>query len=193
MPYSNYYKIKTNSGELHRGALLLSEPFLKDSFFLRSVVLLISHETEGSMGLVLNKPLSTQMNHIVPEFQYLEDIPLYSGGPVGTDSLFYVHRIKSIRESLDLGNGLFLNGNFDDMKEYVLQNNPTEGYVRFFRGYSGWTGEQLQEELNTNSWILSSPHKEPLQYDKEMWQKSMKSLGGKYAIWSKFPVIPSFN
>lgn len=193
MSYRDLYKIKTNGEQLRIGMLLLSEPFMRDSYFLRSVVLFINQNAEGSMGLVLNKRLVMKLNDIIPEFKYLDDIPLFNGGPVGVDSLFYVHSVKEIRNSLKLGENLYLNGDFEDLKKYVLQGNPIEGCIRFFRGYAGWTSQQLEEELRTNSWIISTPRGEPFLYEKEMWKKSMKALGGKYAIWADFPLIPAFN
>ncbi len=193
MSYRQLYKIKSNRQPLHIGMLLLSEPYMRDSYFLRSVILMISHNKEGSMGIVLNKRLSMRLNDIIPEFKHLDDIPLYNGGPAGIDSLFYVHSVREIRNSLRLGKNLFLNGDFEDLKSYILKGHPIEGNIRFFRGYAGWTAEQLEEEFKTNSWIISMPHEEPFFYESEMWKKSMKALGGKYAIWADFPLIPIFN
>lgn len=145
------------------------------------------------MGLALDKRLPMYINDVIPEFKYLDEIPLYNGGPVGTDNLLYIHSLDEIRDSFPLGNGLFLNGHFDDVKKYVLQGNPVEGCIRFFRGYTGWDEQQLEEEIKENSWLVASGGKEVLTYDKERWRKAMNTLGGKYAVWGRFPVIPSFN
>ncbi len=193
MPYRDFYKIKTNGEAPQKGMLLLSEPFLRDTYFLRSVILLINHNEEGSMGLILDKPLPMRVNEIIPEFKYLEPIPLYNGGPVGLDNLFYIHNIKNIKDSLHLGKDLFLNGDFEELKKYILQGNPVDDHIRFFRGYSGWDPYQLESELKTNSWIIVPRKEQALHYNKEMWRETMKSLGGKYAIWANFPLIPSFN
>ncbi len=77
---SDIFKIESNNVLPSRGKILISEPFLRDTTFGRSVILLIDHTEEGSMGLIINKRLPLFTNDIIKEFQYLDDIPLYKGG-----------------------------------------------------------------------------------------------------------------
>ena len=85
---SDIFKIQSNNVLPSRGKILISEPFLRDATFGRSVVLLIDHTEEGSMGLIINKQLPIFVNDIIKEFKYIENIPLYKGGPIATDTLF---------------------------------------------------------------------------------------------------------
>ena len=110
---TDIFKIQSNNVMPSRGKILISEPFLHDVTFGRSVVLLVDHTEEGSMGLIINKPLPLMLNDIIKEFKYIEDIPLHKGGPIGTDTLFYLHTLHEIPGTLPINNGLYLNGDFD--------------------------------------------------------------------------------
>lgn len=192
---SDIFKIQSNDVLPSRGKILISEPFLRDATFGRSVILLVDHTEEGSMGLVMNKQLPLLLNDIITEFKYLDEIPLYKGGPVATDTLFFLHTLDDIPGSICICNGLYLNGDFTLIKRYILQGNKVDGCIRFFLGYSGWESEQLATELKENTWIVSEEDKSYLMKDniKEMWRKALERLGSKYEAWSRFPQIPAFN
>lgn len=195
---TDIFKIQSNNVLPSRGKILISEPFLCDATFGRSVVLLVDYTVEGSMGLIINKELPLLLNDVIKEFKYLDNIPLFKGGPIGTDTLFYLHALPNISGALPVSNGLYLNGDFDAIKQYVLQGNPIEGKIRFFLGYSGWEGEQLEHEIEENTWMIG---KEEVSYllsgenkeIKEMWKRSLEKLGSKYETWSRFPQVPSLN
>ena len=111
---SDIFKIQSNNVLPSRGKILISEPFLRDATFGRSVVLLIDHTEEGSMGLIINKQLPIFVNDIIKEFKYIENIPLYKGGPIATDTLFYLHTLADIPGAIPISKGLYLNGDFDE-------------------------------------------------------------------------------
>ena len=134
---SDIFKIQSNNVLPSRGRILISEPFLRDATFGRSVILLVDHTDEGSMGLVINKQLPLFLNDIIMEFKYLDEIPLYKGGPIATDTLFYLHTLSDIPGSISISKGLYLNGDFDEIKKYILQGNKISECIRFFLGYSG--------------------------------------------------------
>lgn len=192
---ADIFKIQFNNVKPARGKILISEPFLCDATFGRSVVLLVDHTEEGSMGLILNKKLPLTLNSIIKEFKYMPDIPLYKGGPMGTDTLFYLHTLREITGSLPVTQDLYLNGDFDEIKRYILQGNDYKGKIRFFLGYSGWECEQLYQEIKSNTWIITKEETDYLMDDqiKVMWKKALEKLGNKYQAWSRFPQIPSLN
>ena len=192
---SDIFKIQSNNVLPSRGRILISEPFLRDATFGRSVILLVDHTDEGSMGLVINKQLPLFLNDIIMEFKYLDEIPLYKGGPIATDTLFYLHTLSDIPGSISISKGLYLNGDFDALKKHILQGNEINGKVRFFLGYSGWECEQLIQEIKENTWIIA---KEDPSYlldgeVKDMWKTALGKLGSKYETWSRFPQVPSLN
>ena len=139
----NLFKIETNHVVPARGKVLISEPFLCDHMFGRSVILLVDHTHDGTMGLVLNKPLPLFLNDVLKDFDCPESIPIYKGGPLSTDTLFYLHTLEGITGALSIGKGFYLNGDFEAIKNYIMQGNPVQGRIRFFLGYSGWEHEQL--------------------------------------------------
>ena len=192
---SDIFKIQSNNVLPSRGKILISEPFLRDATFGRSVILLIDHTDEGTMGLIINKPLPIFVNDIIKEFKYIDDIPLYKGGPVATDTLFYLHTLANISGAIPVSKGLYLNGDFDEIKKYILQGNKVDQHIRFFLGYCGWEGEQLNDELKENTWLVSKEDKDYLMNSdtKDMWKEALEILGSKYEAWSRFPRVPTFN
>ena len=192
---SDIFKIQSNNVLPSRGKILISEPFLRDATFGRSVILLIDHTDEGTMGLIINKPLPIFVNDIIKEFKYIDDIPLYKGGPVATDTLFYLHTLADIPGAIPISKGLYLNGDFDEIKKYILQGNKVDRYIRFFLGYSGWESEQLSTELKENTWLVSKEENAYLMNGdtKDMWKQALEKLGSKYETWSRFPQVPTFN
>ena len=192
---SDIFKIQSNNVLPSRGKILISEPFLRDATFGRSVVLLIDHTEEGSMGLIINKQLPIFVNDIIKEFKYIENIPLYKGGPIATDTLFYLHTLADIPGAIPISKGLYLNGDFDEIKKYILQGNKVDRYIRFFLGYSGWESEQLSTELKENTWLVAKEENAYLMNGdtKDMWKQALEKLGSKYETWSRFPQVPTFN
>lgn len=193
---ADIFKIETNHVVPSRGKVLISEPFLYDEMFGRSVILLVDHSTDGTMGLVLNKPLPLSLNDVLKEFKDISNIPIYKGGPLSTDTLFYLHTLKDVEDSLQIGKGVYLNGDFDAIRRYILQGNDIDGKIRFFLGYSGWEHDQLCQEIEENTWMIGSTSIASLMNEKgsaELWKNVLGQLGGKYEIWSRFPQIPTLN
>jgi putative transcriptional regulator len=188
-------KIKTNNVKPSPGKILISEPFLLDYYFKRSVVLLCDHSDEGSFGVIMNKPLSVKLDEVVKGFPDFA-APIFLGGPVQNDSLFFLHTIgNQIEGSVEVIDGLFWGGDLEQIKEMITLNMISPDQIRFFIGYSGWTSNQLEEELERNSWVVS---KESSNYllntdSNNMWARSLQKLGGSYAFWPNFPNDPGQN
>lgn len=194
--YTDIFKIETNHVVPVRGKVLISEPFLCDKMFGRSVVLLIDHTSEGTMGLVLNKPFPLSLSDIFHDIAGGRNIPIYWGGPLGADTIFYLHTIEGIPGAFLVGKGLYVNGDFNAVRDYINRTPSVEGTVRFFMGYSGWESGQLEQEIEENTWIVGRETTASLMDEKAsvgLWQKSLSKLGGKYAVWSRFPQIPTLN
>ena len=191
------FQVESNKVLPRQGGLLISAPFLRDWHFARSVVLVVDHNEEGSMGLVLNKDFSRLMtlNDLVPALAALPPIPLYKGGPVGRDTLFYLHTLSYLKDALPLGNGLYLNGDFNQMQQYILSGAPTQGVARFFMGYAGWQKGQLKQEMKQNTWIVNNESQVDLlnMYLRDLWQEALCDMGGKYMVWSRYPKYPFMN
>lgn len=193
---TDIFKIETNHVVPARGKILISEPFLCDHLFGRSVILLIDHTTDGTMGLVMNKPLPLRLNDLLKDFHSEEAIPIYKGGPLSTDTLFYLHTLENISGALPISGGLYLNGDFEAIKEYMKEGNPVQNKIRFFLGYAGWDSGQLTQEIQENTWFVGKQHISLLMDESasgELWKSSLSQLGEKYKMWSRFPQVPTLN
>ena len=155
--YKNIFKITHNDVLPIQGSILIAEPFLQDAYFQRSVVLLIEHTEHGSMGFVLNKKTDLIVNSFFKEFAEFPEIPIYLGGPVSPNRLFFIHSLGDniIPDALKINDYLYFDGDFNALKRYILNGHPIDGKVKFFLGYSGWTEGQLNHEIKRNSWAVS--------------------------------------
>ena len=193
---TDIFKIESNHVVPTRGKVLISEPFLCDHIFGRSVILLVDHTQEGTMGLVMNKPLPLFLNDLLTEIDCQEDIPVYKGGPISTDTLFYLHTLKNVANSLPISNWFYLNGDFAAIKQFIAEGNSVKGKIRFFLGYSGWESGQLSQEMQENTWLVGKADFASLMDEKtsgSLWKNMLGKLGGKYEMWSRFPQIPTLN
>jgi putative transcriptional regulator len=188
--------MKISKTKPSRGKMLISEPALRDFYFGRSVVLLVEHnEEEGSIGLILNKPIHLKINEVVKEFPQVTH-PLFLGGPVHPERLYYLHTMgDKIPGSIEILPGLFWGGEIKILIEMIDLHIITPSDVRFFIGYSGWEPGQLNRELGEKSWIVTQCSLETAmeQRPEKMWSSILKELGNDYAIWSNFPADPILN
>lgn len=185
-----------------QGKILVSEPFMNDFYFKRSIILLADHSIEGSFGLILNKPTNIKLSAILTGQNNTSGIPskfnnfVWLGGPVKTDSLFFIHtRGDLIDESYQISEGVFWGGNVDLIRQLMEKDQIDPGEIRYFVGYSGWAPKQLDNELKQNSWVVASTDIKSLLSKKpgDMWKNMVKSLGKSYADWINYPIDPQMN
>src|ERR1700761_5149546 len=137
------------------GRLLISEPFMMDPNFKRSVILLTEYTDEGAVGFILNHSGEFLLGDILPEVSYSE-IPVYTGGPVATNTLHFIHCCpEKIAGGIEIAKGIFWGGDFEAVKELITAYQLTEKEIRFFTGYSGWTARQLDDEIIMDSWMVA--------------------------------------
>lgn len=185
-----------NDNEIMPGGILVSEPFMNDSYFSRSVVFLCDHSEDGSYGFVLNKYITNKISEVIEGFPDV-DTKISLGGPVDTSNLFYIHTLgDEIPNSLPAANGMFIGGDFESVKALLTEHPEKAKQIRFFIGYSGWSDNQLQDEINEKSWIIINKVADKTILDtsqKDIWKKILEQLGGKFKLMSKFPKNPSDN
>lgn len=181
--------------ELKPGMLLVSEPFLEDPSFHRSVVLLCEHSSSHSFGLVLNQRQEIVLDSYMDE-KVMEDVPLYSGGPVDPTIMQFVHRRPDlIPDGMEIGEGIFWSGNFERAIELVVGGEISFDEIKFFIGYSGWGAGQLEREVKSNAWMLH-PAKAEYVFDEptlNLWRKVLFDKGGDYRVLSTYPDDPNLN
>lgn len=190
----DYFKF-TNNQKPEKGSLLISEPFLPDPNFERTVVLLCEHNEEGSFGFVLNKVSGVTLEEIMEDVNGF-DAPVYIGGPVQQDTLHFIHRADYLEGGVEIGPGLYWGGNFEQLMILINTKQISTEDFRFFIGYSGWGADQLEDELKADSWIVANHATPNLVFDQEgenLWRSVLKQLGGRYNIYSNYPTDPRLN
>ena len=196
---SSLFRINMPTRKPATGRLLVAEPFLREEHFNHAVIQLIEYASgQNSMGLVLNKPTNLTLGEAIEGVSDDVDIPLFCGGPVGNDRLFYIHSLPSeFPEAIPLGNNLFIGGDFDRVKSYLNMGLPTEGKIRFFIGYSGWEIGQLDNEISNHVWAVA-----PQIIDTQIllnnegesyWYDVVRTMGPSYRNWLYHPTNPKLN
>jgi putative transcriptional regulator len=176
--------------------LLLAMPQVLDPFFHRSVVLLVRHEDEGSLGFIVNRPTGIKVNEILKgmevHWQGREDVVAYFGGPVqpnlGTVLFGPPSRPPAPAADAEAGGefegeatsevlaGVSLTQHVGDLSR--LAESPPERF-RLFLGYAGWGSGQLIEEILRNDW-LTAPARGDLIFAPDpdrVWSAALESVG----------------
>jgi putative transcriptional regulator len=177
------------------GILLIADPFLKDPNFLRTVVFLCEHKEEGSFGFVLNRQFTNTLDELIPELQE-HKLPVYYGGPVQQDTIHFLHQYPDIIPGgQEVIKGVYWGGDFDKMVELIKTNSVDTKKIRFYIGYSGWSGGQLDDELKEKSWLTVKATRKLIFHHKfdEIWKDALKQLGGDYEMMINFPIDPQLN
>ncbi|MEZ5071845.1 MAG: YqgE/AlgH family protein [Bacteroidales bacterium] len=184
-----------NESVAEKGRVLISEPFLRDNYFRRSVVYLTEHNEDGSLGFVLNKPVDIRIEDIVTDFE-APGFTVSVGGPVSNNTLHYIHtRGTLIPESIPVANGISWGGDFEVVKDLIQRGEIRAHELRFFLGYSGWAAKQLDGELKDNAWLVGKLSSGLVMQsaDPEFWSNTLAGYSNKYKAWANFPEDPGLN
>jgi putative transcriptional regulator len=179
-----------------RGHFLVASPHLADPNFYKSVVLMIKHDDEGSFGLILNRPTGNTVRDIwkmVGEDDVDCEQPIFIGGPV-SGPLVALHRLKAAAEAEVLP-GLYFAAHKDQLHKVVSQTTKP---FRFFTGYAGWAGGQLEGELEAGGWLTAKVKKDLVfRAADELWDHVVRTIGegilGKTIKIKHLPENPSLN
>lgn len=193
------YELNIVQSMPEKGDLLVSAPLLNDGVFEHSVVLMADKGRDDSdMGFVLNQKSIYTLDDVFDKREILFKVPVYCGGPVGLNKLFYVHTLGELfTDTIQIADGLYMNGNLDEILEYVNAGYPVEGCMRFFIGYSGWSPEQLEREIGEESWAVVKPENGYGRllngYGTKYWRSLLNDLDDRFMKWKSIPNFPDFN
>ena len=178
---------------LQSGTILLAEPFLQDSLFGRSVVLLCHYDEDGAFGLILNKSAGNPFEE--DESHPLSGFPFFAGGPVETDSMFFVHKLSGLPETVPLRDDICWQGRYEDLLEAVKTKEFQKENCRLLIGYAGWEKGQLEDELAREDWMVyNGSIGGILRYPVEsMWKELLSGMGPYFKMVSNFPRDPGLN
>lgn len=189
------------------GRLLISEPYLPDGRFFRTVILIANHDEDGTLGFVLNqKPsscpriLNADTNEPLFSNSSLQE-HLSIGGPINEHDFFVLHDQPDLLGGHHIIEGLYLglthynNKNSDlFLDEYILAHKK-EALFKLFLGSSGWSVGQLEQELAAGSWFVAEYNKDLIfstDFD-AMWKQGIYSLGEEFSFFASLPLHPQLN
>lgn len=158
---------------IHTGTILISSPSLEDAHFEQSVILITEHNEKGAMGFVVNQLFSRPLNQL-KEFKQGIAFPIYDGGPMDREHLFFIHqRPEVIDDGEHLQGNLYLGGDFKKAVNAINQNIIGKQDIKIFIGYCGWDHDQLETELEEGSWLPVNKGGDSIfsKNDSLLWQK----------------------
>ncbi len=173
-----------------KGQLLISDMSLaEDSIFRRSVILICDNENNTSpMGFILNKPLKINLSNIISKVS--KKLKVHFGGPVSSDTLFCIHKSElKLKSSKHVTKYLSYGCDLNEIVVRVENGELNEKNIMFFLGYSGWTNDQLLEELDQSCWKISKKNSKIIfkKSEENLWNKLAKKIKGDFYIWSNAP------
>jgi len=128
----NIFKIEYNKVAPQKGRILVAEPFLQDTYFKRSIVLLTEHSDDGSVGFVLNKPLDVKVKEVMADFPDINNT-VSIGGPVSTNTVHYIHTLGHlIPNSVHVFDSIYWGGDFEAIKSLLNEDKISIDQIRFF-------------------------------------------------------------
>ena len=179
------------------GRLLVATPRLDHPTFRRTVILLLDHDEDGALGVVVNRPMAVDVDAVLPTWQALATVPgrLYSGGPVATDSALGLVAVPGDDEE-PLGVRRIIGSlglvDLDTPPEIVAAELSG---LRIFAGYAGWSAGQLEYEITEGSWyVVDAEPRDAFSDDPEdLWVAVLRRQTGNLSLVASFPDDPSLN
>jgi len=179
------------------GQFLIASPYLPDPNFMRTVVLMVQHDEEGALGLVLTRPIQLTIKelweNVAEQSIDLED-PIYQGGPV-EGPLMALHQESSLSE-IEVAQGLYFCSQRENIEALIEDNHQP---IRMFLGYSGWAPQQLDDEMAVGGWLtLPAAADKVFQPDQDaLWKSVVEEVGSNIMRTSlklkKMPSDPNLN
>lgn len=164
--------------------MLIAMPSIKDPNFERTVIYLCEHHNQGSVGLIINRPMQFPLSIVFEQLKIepikLEQnsLPLLYGGPIQPERGFVIHKQSGgWRSSLHLQEEVTVTTSNDIIRAIADDTGPKDLLVTL--GYAGWEGDQLVNEVLADSWLVC-PYKSEILYEvpfSERWEYAGLTLG----------------
>jgi len=158
------------------GQLLVASRYLLDSNFIKTVVLLVQHNDQGALGVVVNRPTCKTVKELwkeVGEARCESTQPVFLGGPVA-GPIMAIHADRSLAEH-EVVPGVFFAAKKPHLDQLVLH---PEDRQKIFVGHAGWGPGQLESELQQGAWLTMPATVEHIFcHDSELWQQLSQRIG----------------
>ena len=157
------------------GQLLVASRHLRDTNFLRTVVLMVHHDNDGALGLVLNRPGDKTIAEVWERTEQPpcdNPLPIHIGGPV-PGPLMALHTHEHLAET-EVIPGLYFATHKDALDELVRQDEP----FRLYAGHAGWGGGQLDGEMDVGGWLTTPATLDDVWADSDtVWRSVTQRIG----------------
>jgi len=179
-----------------RGRLLVATPSVGDPNFAGTVVLLLEHNDEGAMGVVLNRPSEIHVAEHLPGWTEVVVSPpvVFLGGPVSPNAALCLARVDADMD--DAGwNPLVGRVGTVDLSADPGQAVPAVAEVRIFAGYAGWAPRQLEAEIAEGGWFVvdADPGDALSPLPDDLWRDVLRRQPGTISLFADYPLDPSMN
>ncbi|WP_436488638.1 YqgE/AlgH family protein [Chitinophaga sp. ARDCPP14] len=139
---------------MNAGMFIASTSLLEDTFFEKAVLFITEYNENGAMGFVVNQEYPRKFNEL-EEFRYSPPFPLYDGGPVDREHLYFIHRCPElIEEGIQVVDNIYMGGDFKAAVMHMNNGTISEQDIRIFIGYCGWNAQELEGEIAEGSWEI---------------------------------------
>ncbi|HLD13322.1 MAG TPA: YqgE/AlgH family protein [Burkholderiales bacterium] len=163
---------------------LIAMPALADANFARTVTFICDHSSEGTMGLVVNRPTDLKLRDILDQLgigaggAHAAGLPVYYGGPVQNNRGFVLHEpIGQWQATLAVTDTLGVSSSRDILEAIAHNQGPARYLITL--GYAGWSPGQLERELSENAW-LNGPADQAILFDlppEQRWKAAAQHVG----------------
>jgi len=163
------------------GQLLIASPTMGDPRFLQTVILMVQHDRNGALGIVINRPLGDRPLALLLEALGEKDpsvagaVRIFAGGPVQPDIGFVLHSTDYHRpDTVDIDGRVAMTSSREVLRDIGNKRGPNKSLIAF--GYAGWAPGQLEAELAHGFWY-TTPQDANLVFDEDrdgLWDRAMK-------------------
>lgn len=164
---------------VEKGVFLVASPSLNDPNFRQTVVLVLEHGPEGTLGVILNRTTDVLLSEALPDVRALKGTThrLFAGGPVQPNIMLLLSRLKEPQPNMrPVFDSVYVGGNPDVLERLLRQAGPAARF-RAFAGYAGWAPGQLGFEMLQGSWAVLPPEDNFFEKDPaSLWPDSIAQL-----------------
>ncbi len=146
---------KSSAMPLQAGIFLKSTEALDGTTFEKTTIFITEYNANGAVGFIINKPFIRRLNEL-DEFKSSPGFPIYKGGPVEQEQLFFIHQRPEIIEDGNAVDDIYIGGNFKQAVAAINNNRLTTADIKIFIGYCGWDGGELEAEIEEGSWVMAA-------------------------------------
>jgi putative transcriptional regulator len=142
----------------------------------------------------LNKPTPLRVDKALEDFPEF-DVPVFWGGAVQLDSIYYIHTIDELEGRKKIIEGIYWGGNYEQLKLMVESKQIDKNQIRFIAGFSAWEADELEKQIKQNNWWLTNADEKNTFFEEpsELWGNVLQKLGHVYGIMNDFPEDPGMN